>query len=131
MEHSLPLLSLNSFFVKSLSVGALSLCALSLAGNADAQSGGFAGPDNLRLVTVAEALELPDDTDVKLQGYIVKALGDENYEFRDDSGTIVVEIDDDEWHGLEVTPDLHIELSGEIEKDWNGTELEVDTLRKL
>ncbi|MEX2125324.1 MAG: NirD/YgiW/YdeI family stress tolerance protein [Woeseia sp.] len=121
MKHSLPLFAL----------GALSVGALSIAANAEAQSGGFAGPDNLKLVTVAETSELPDDTQVKLQGYIVKALGDENYEFRDDSGTIVVEIDDDEWGGLEVTPEVAVELTGEIEQERNGTEMEADTIRQL
>jgi uncharacterized protein (TIGR00156 family) len=90
---------------------ALALGALSFTADAEVQ-GGFSGPDDLRRVTVAQALELPDDTDVKVQGRIVKALGDEKYEFTDDSATIVVEIDDDDWHGLEATPELQVEISG-------------------
>lgn len=109
---------------------ALSLLALSFTPAAGAQSGGFAGPDNLRQVTVAEAMELPEDTDVKVRGYIVRSLGDEKYEFRDDSGTIVVEIDDDDWGGLEVTPDAHVEITGEIEEERNGNELDVETIRR-
>jgi len=110
--------------------GALSLLAFSLTHTAGAQSGGFAGPDNLRQVTVAEAAELPDDTGVKMRGYIARSLGDEKYEFSDDSGTIVVEIDDDDWGGFEVTPDVHVEITGEIEEERNGNELDVETIRR-
>jgi uncharacterized protein (TIGR00156 family) len=120
MKRTLPLIT----------AGALSLGAFSFAQDAGAQ-GGFSGPDNLRLVTVAEALELTDDTNVKMQGRIVRAVGDEKYEFTDDSATIVVEIDDDDWHGLEVTPELEVEVSGEIDQERSGNELDVDTIRQL
>lgn len=113
------------------SAAALSLAALATAADADAQGGGFSGPDNLQQVTVAEALQLPDDTNVKLQGYIVRALGDEKYEFRDDSGTIVVEIDDDDWGGVDATPDIQVELTGEIDAERNGNELEAETVQRL
>jgi uncharacterized protein (TIGR00156 family) len=120
MKRSLPLIT----------AGAVSLASIAFAADAGAQ-GGFSGPDNLREVTVAEALELPDDTDVKVQGYIVRALGDEKYEFRDDSGTIVVEIDDDEWGGVEATPDMQVEIAGEIDQERSGNELEAETVRAV
>lgn len=107
----------------------LALCAVSFAANADQhQSGGFKGPDSVRLVTAAEAAQLRDDTYVKVVGYITKSLGDEKYEFRDDSGTLIVEIDDEDWRGLEVTPDNKVELIGEIDKDWRKVELDVDRI---
>jgi uncharacterized protein (TIGR00156 family) len=120
MKHSIPLAVAGALF------GGM----LAIAPDAEAQ-GGFAGPDNLKLVTVGEALALPDDTDVKLQGYIVRSVGDEGYEFKDDSGTIIVEIDDDDWGGLEITPDIRVEISGEIEQERNGAELDVDSVRQL
>ncbi|CAG0939712.1 Protein YgiW [Gammaproteobacteria bacterium] len=94
-------------------------------------AGGFRGPDSLRLVTVAEAGQLGDDTAVKLQGHIVKALGDEKYEFRDETGTITVEIEREKWNGVEATPDTLVEIQGEIDKDWyrSGVEVEVDGVR--
>lgn len=121
MKRALPLIA----------AGAFSLGAIAFTADADAQQGGFIGPDNLRLVTVAEALELPDDSHVKVQGRIVRAIGDEKYEFTDDSATIVVEIDDDDWNGVEATPDLLVEVIGEIDRDWNGNELDVDSVRQL
>lgn len=114
---------------KLLTAGALSFSAFSFAALANAQSGGFSGPDSLRLVTVAEALELTDDTHVKVQGRIVRSLGDEKYEFTDDSATITVEIDDDDWNGLEATPDMQVEVTGEIDAERAGNELDADTVR--
>lgn len=113
MKHALP---------------ALALCATAFAAGAQ-ETGGFAGPDNARSVTAADAAGLPDDTDVRITGYIVRSLGDEKYEFRDDSGTLTVEIDDDEWRGVQVTPDVQVELRGEIEQESDGPELEVESLR--
>jgi uncharacterized protein (TIGR00156 family) len=113
-----------------LATGALSVSALSLAAHAQGQ-GGFNGPDNLRVATVAEALELADDTHVKVQGQIVRSLGDEKYELTDGSATIVVEIDDDDWGGLEATPDMQVEITGEIDQERSGNELDADTIRQL
>lgn len=88
--------------------------------------GGFTGPDDLRAVTTAEAATLADDTAVKLQGHVVRALGDERYEFRDEAGTMVVEIDGEDWRGVEATPETRVELRGEVDKEWNRAEIDVD-----
>jgi uncharacterized protein (TIGR00156 family) len=85
----------------------------------------FVGPEGRKPpVTAAEAMGLPDDSPVHLVGYITQSLGDERYEFRDDTGTLVVEIDDDDWDGVEVTPDVRVELSGEV--DYEGRQIEID-----
>lgn len=111
------------------SLSVIALCGLAVAAHADSKSGGFKGPDNFKLITVAEALEMPDDADVRVEGVIVKSLGDEKYEFRDDSGTMIVEIDNDDWNGLEATPDLRVQIHGEIDKEWQSTELDADGIR--
>jgi uncharacterized protein (TIGR00156 family) len=80
-------------------------------------------------MTVAEAKEQSEERAIKVQGYIVKSLGDEKYELQDDSGTIVVEIDDEDWRGVEVTPTDRVELSGEIDKEWNEVELEAESVK--
>src|SRR5690606_35257924 len=74
----------------------LALAAAAVAGQASA---GDDDPQNVRTVTAAEAANLPDDTRVRVEGRIVRSLGDEEYEFRDDTGTMRVEIDDDDWDG--------------------------------
>ena len=85
-------------------VPTIALALASTAALADKQAGGFSGPDSVRLVTATEALTLPDDSTVKLQGFIVKSLGHEKYEFRDESGTVTVDIDNDDCNGIEATP---------------------------
>ncbi len=114
--------------ISALTGAALAIGALAAAAEEPA-SGGFRGPDNLQLVTATEVSQLRDDTAVKLQGYIVRALGDEKYEFKDDTGTLVVEIDNEDWNGVEATPETRIELRGEIDKEWNKTEVDVDSVR--
>ncbi len=101
------------------------------AGTAGAQdkAGGFTGPDSAKLVTVAELGGLQDETPVKLRGYIVKAQGDENYEFKDATGTVTVEIDDEDWNGVKATPETLVELRGEVDKDFTRTELDVDSVQ--
>lgn len=92
--------------------------------------GGFTGPDGRRPpITVVEALALPEDSQVTLVGYILRSLGDELYEFRDDTGTLVAEIDDDEWDGLEVTPNDQVELSGEIDHEGRDIGVDVESVR--
>jgi uncharacterized protein (TIGR00156 family) len=97
-------------------IGALAIVGLA----AHAQTGGFSGPDNRRLVTAAEVAELSDETSVRLVGYIVETVGDESYTFKDDSGTVVVEIDSEDWNGLEVTPDVKVEILGEVDRDYDS-----------
>ncbi|HNP64568.1 MAG TPA: NirD/YgiW/YdeI family stress tolerance protein [Woeseiaceae bacterium] len=99
------------------------------AATAYAQTGGFSGPDGRPLVTALEVQELADDTHVRLVGYIVRKTGDEEYEFKDDSGTLIVEIDDDDWHGLEVSPTDKVELTGEVDKERTGNTIDVDSIR--
>ncbi len=92
-------------------------------------TGGFTGPDNVQKSSVAEAIKLADDSLVKLEGYIVKSLGDEKYEFRDNSGTVTVEIDADDWRGIDVTPETKVELVVEVDRDLRRVELDVESVR--
>jgi uncharacterized protein (TIGR00156 family) len=93
--------------------------------------GGFTGPDNVQSVTVAEASNLPDDTDVRMEGRLVRSLGDEDYEFEDGTGSMTVEIDDDEWQGVEAGPETRVVLEGELDSEQSGMELDVDRVQVL
>lgn len=115
---------------KVIAVIALSLSFI-VSGNAVAQKmgGGFQGANNATS-TVAEALNMSDDTPVILKGKIEKSLGDEKYLFSDGTGTIVVEIDDEDWGGVVVKPENTVELKGEVDKDMlRAPEIDVDTVR--
>ena len=79
-------------------------------------------------MTVDQALQLRDDAAVRLEGTIQKHLQKDQYLFGDGTGTIVVEIDDELWAGRAVGPTDRVILSGEIDKDWNSIEVDVDRL---
>ena len=95
--------------------------------NGPAQTGGFQGP-GLSSTTVAEALKMGDDTAVVLEGKIEKSLGKEQYMFSDATGSVTVEIDNDDWRGMTVTPNDTVVLRGEVEKDFFKTEIDVDAI---
>ena len=84
---------------KLLSLSVLT-SALILSANtfAKPQSGGFYGPTAPSAsVTVAEVQNLKDESFVVLKGSIKQMVGKEKYLFEDKTGSIVVEIDDDDW----------------------------------
>ena len=51
--------------------------------------------------------------------------------FKDDTGTVNVEISEKRWGGQQVGPDELVEIQGEIDKDWTEFEIEVKRLTKL
>lgn len=93
-------------------------------------AGGFSGP-GLAPTTVREAATMRDDARVTLRGNIVQHLGKDKYLFRDETGTIRVEIDSHKWQGLTITPDDRVEIQGEVDKDWNSVEVDVDRIAKM
>jgi uncharacterized protein (TIGR00156 family) len=61
-----------------------------------------------------------------LEGHIVKQIRKEKYLFRDQSGEVEVEIDDEKWKGRKVGPDIKVRISGKVEKEWlSSMEVEV------
>ena len=97
--------------------------------SAAAQPGGFKGPGAASSVdTVAKALEARDESPVVLEGRIVSAAKEhEEYVFQDKTGKIIIEIDDDLFHGRTVTPENTIRLWGEVDtKFGRDSEVEVD-----
>ena len=58
-----------------------------------------------------------DDQLVVLEGYIVDQVRHEDYRFRDDTGDIIVEIDDEVFAGQQVDPKTRVRIEGEYEKD--------------
>lgn len=86
----------------------------------------------IQLTTVKHALTLKDDSKVKLKGYIVKAIGDEKYQFRDQSGVITVDIDDELWQGKAISATTPVVLNGEVDIDYKPmkrVEIDVDSVQ--
>ena len=98
-------------------------------GPATAQPGGFSGPGAQPAVdSVAKALKAKDEAPVVLEGCIVSAGPErEEYVFQDATGKIVIEIDDELFHGRTVTPENVVRIWGEVDtKLARDSEVEVD-----
>lgn len=87
----------------------------------------FQGPGAPSVTTVAEAKKAPDDTNVVLTGRITAKLRGDNYTFKDGTGEIEVDIDDKLWQGRTVTPDMTIRITGEVDRESWGVEIDVDS----
>ena len=89
----------------------------------------FIGPGvSESIKTVADAKNAYDDTYVELTGHIVNKVEDETYMFRDSSGDIKIEIEDEDFRGQEVTPETTVTIKGEVDKGWGDVEIDVDSL---
>lgn len=111
--------------MKKIFIGSMAVLA-----SVTAASAGFVD-SNETIVTVAQVKEMRDDVPVIVTGNIVKNMGGEKYLFRDATDSIVIEIDDDDWNGLTVTPDDNVKLYGEVESKLFKTEIDVDRIEKL
>ena len=116
----------------------LMLLCLSLAGTGLVLAAGFEGPGagvGAGMVTrAADVAEAYDDVPCMLEGHLVEKLPQrkDRYVFRDESGTVVVEIEDETFGHLTVTPQNRIRLMGKVE--WSSkrpNEVEVDGLAIL
>ena len=92
--------------------------------------GGFTGP-SVEVITVEQAKNMNDDAFVILRGSIKQNVGDDIYVFTDGTGSINVEIDEDEWNGLNVGPVDVVEIRGEVDKGWSTLEIDVDRISKV
>ena len=108
-----------------LTAAAVVFSTPAMARNSD---GGFV---DVNVITVEEAKNMNDDAYVILQGYIADRNGDEKYVFQDKTGSITVEIDDDDWDGVDVSPADLVEIQGKIDKGWTAVEIDVDTISKV
>ncbi|MGV6988394.1 YgiW/YdeI family stress tolerance OB fold protein [Testudinibacter sp. P80/BLE/0925] len=94
------------------------------------QRGGFVG-EQAAVTKVVDIKNLKDDARVVLEGVIEQQVGKDDYVFKDDSGSIEVEIERRAWAGQEVTPTDKVKLFGEVDKSWNKVEVEIHRVIKL
>lgn len=80
-------------------------------------------------MSVANAKEMKDNTPVRLKGNVIQNLGDEKYLFTDGNQTIIVEIDTEDWGGQDVSAKDTVIITGEIDKDLFGTEIDVEAVQ--
>nr|WP_314563730.1 NirD/YgiW/YdeI family stress tolerance protein [uncultured Campylobacter sp.] len=97
--------------------------------NAQGTTGGFVGKGAMSASTVKQALALPDDARVVLEGKIVSEFRPEHYQFVDKNGdTIEVEIDHKDWRGVTVDENTPVRIYGEVDKDFMKTSIDVKSI---
>lgn len=107
----------------------MALCAAAFGAGGFVPSGSAAQTQPL---SVKEALKLRDDSFVVIDGRIKSQLGHEHYRFVDQNGdSIEVEIDDDVWRGVSVDENTLVRISGEIDKDFTKTTIDVKNIKIL
>ncbi|WP_333978469.1 NirD/YgiW/YdeI family stress tolerance protein [Acinetobacter colistiniresistens] len=83
------------------------------------------------VVSVSQVAKLADETGVTLTGQITKHLQSDHYEFKDRSGTISVEVDDDLWRQAGLKVGDHVRLVGEVDTHrYKATDIEVIKIEK-
>ena len=92
--------------------------------------GGFSGGEDV-ILTVEQVKGMNDNSKVWVEGAIIQKNGDEKYMFQDSTGSIMVEIDDDAWHGLVVGPTDTVRIFGEVDHGLFNTEIDIDYIEKL
>ena len=124
---------MKKIFCLSLFAGVIVVSGIASAGfqpTAPQQPGGFKGP-SAGVTTVSEALKAKDDTLVVLTGHIEKETAKEKYLFKDATGSIIVEIDNEDWQGQNVTPADTVVIHGEVDKEiMHSPEIDVDRIEK-
>ncbi|MCR4917810.1 MAG: NirD/YgiW/YdeI family stress tolerance protein [Alphaproteobacteria bacterium] len=88
--------------------------------------------NNMMVVSVEEVQNMPDNAPVVVRGYLVEQNGENSYMFRDGTGTINLEIEEEDWNGQTFVPTDFIEVWGEVDKNgMNVTEIDVSAMKKL
>ena len=83
-----------------------------------------------RPITISEAVSLPHDSFVILNGNIVNSLAKRNnYTFRDSSGDITVDIGDKHWRGLAIGTSDRVEIFGEVKNNRGLVTIKVHAIK--
>lgn len=103
-------------------------------------SSAFAGKDDhlivqeaaKNVVNVQQIAKLKDETGVTLTGQITKHVKSDHYEFKDTTGVINLEIDDDLWRAAGLKVGDHVRAVGEVDTHrYKPTDIEVVKIEKI
>lgn len=83
------------------------------------------------VVTIAQAKSLADDSNVTVEGNILRQVDGDEYILKDATGEIKVEIDDRVWNGLSVTPQDKIRVFGELDRDTFHSDIDARSVEKV
>lgn len=115
--------------MKKISIIALVLGVY--AGNATAAGSTSQMAMNNTMNTVAQAKNMRDNSPVIVVGRITNSMGDGMYLFEDGTDTIIVDIDDNAWHGHTVSSNDNVKLYGQIDASSDGTTIDVNYVEKM
>jgi len=106
-------------------------CILAMPFVAQAQftgprASGVAQSNPAVVTTVAAANKAAVDTPVLLEGKITRQVARERYEFVDATGTIVVEIDEDNLPKESFDQTTPLRIKGEVDRRWNQRQRYID-----
>lgn len=83
-------------------------------------------------VTVAQAKTLQDEVGVSLTGSIVRHVVGDDFEFKDATGSIMLDIDDDLWQPMQLKAGDRIKVMGEVDTHRSKpTDIEVIKIERL
>ena len=81
----------------------------------------FVDGKNADITNVQSVLKnAKDDQWVALEGKIIERIKGDDYRFKDATGVIEVDIDDDVFKGQKVTPDTVVRIEGEVDTELIG-----------
>ncbi len=84
------------------------------------------------VMMVEDIQMLNDDSRIVAQGYLVQNMGNDIYVFQDANGDkIMVDVDDDAWGEVMVGPNDMVMIMGEVDKNGNDIQIDVDTIKKI
>lgn len=88
--------------------------------------------ETVTVVTVQDVRNMPDDSPVVIRGYMLRQNGENSYVFQDTTGTINLEIDEEDWGGQTFSPNDFVEVWGEVDKNgMSVVEVDVSAIKKL
>lgn len=69
------------------------------------------------VVTIAQVQQLQDETGVTLNGEIVRQLAtqSDDFELKDKTGSIIIEVDDEQWKSLKLKAGDKVRILGEVD----------------
>ncbi|KGT46866.1 NirD/YgiW/YdeI family stress tolerance protein [Acinetobacter sp. HR7] len=83
-------------------------------------------------VSVAQAKQLADETAVTLSGVIVKRTKGDHFQFKDGSGTIEIDVDDEVWKPLRLKAGDQVNIVGEVNvQSGQAPIIDVEKLEKI
>jgi uncharacterized protein (TIGR00156 family) len=83
------------------------------------------------LIDMVLDAERADDKTYTLQGKIIAQLGDYDYKFEDDTGSVMVKISASVFEGVDVTEDNTVSLQGDAQIDDGVLFLEVNKIEVI